>query len=68
MVKVGEATGGLDEMLSNVSDFYDEEIETLIQRLLSLVEPMMLVFMGLSVALLLLAMYLPLFSVLGQLR
>ncbi|HVS16372.1 MAG TPA: type II secretion system F family protein [Thermoanaerobaculia bacterium] len=68
LVKVGEATGSLDEMLSNVSDFFDEEIETRIQRLLSLVEPVMLVFMGLLVAMLLVSMYLPLFSILGQLQ
>jgi type IV pilus assembly protein PilC len=68
LVKVGEATGSLDEMLGNVADFFDEEIETRIQRLLSLVEPMMLVFMGLIVSLLLIAMYLPLFSVLGKLQ
>jgi type IV pilus assembly protein PilC len=68
MVKVGEATGALDEMLANVSDFLDEEIETKIQRLLTLVEPLMLVIMGCTVALLLLAMYLPLFSVLGQVQ
>ena len=68
LVKVGEATGSLDEMLSNVSDFFDEEIETKIQRLLALVEPIMLVFMGVLVALLLVSMYLPLFSILGQLQ
>lgn len=68
LVKVGEATGSLDEMLSNVADFFDEEIETRIQRLLSLVEPLMLVFMGLIVSMLLIAMYLPLFSVLGKLQ
>ena len=50
MVKVGEATGSLDEMLNSVSDFLDEQIETRMQRLLSLVEPMMLVFMGLIIA------------------
>jgi type IV pilus assembly protein PilC len=68
LIKVGEATGSLDEMLSNVSDFFDEEIETKIQRLLALVEPIMLVFMGILVALLLVSMYLPLFSILGQLQ
>ena len=68
MVEVGEATGALDEMLSNVSDFLDDEIETKIQRLLSLVEPIMLVVMGIAVAALLLAMYMPLFSVLGQVQ
>ncbi len=68
MVKVGEATGALDEMLLNVSDFFDEEIDTKLQRMLSLLEPLMLVFMGLSVAVLLLSMYLPLFVMLGQLQ
>jgi type IV pilus assembly protein PilC len=66
MVKVGEATGSLDEMLSNVSDFLDEQIETRMQRLLSLVEPLLLVFMGIMIAILLIAIYLPLFSALGE--
>ena len=66
MVKVGEATGSLDEMLSNVSDFLDEQIETRMQRLLSLVEPLMLVFMGIIIAILLIAIYLPMFSMLGE--
>ena len=66
MVKVGEATGSLDDMLSNVSDFLDEEVETRMQRLLSLVEPLMLVFMGIIIAILLVSIYLPMFSVLGQ--
>lgn len=65
MVKVGEATGSLDEMLSNVADFLDEQIETRMQRLLTLIEPMMLVFMGIMIAILLIAIYLPLFSALG---
>ena len=68
MVKVGEATGALDEMLLNVSDFFDEEVDTKLERMLSLMEPLMLVFMGLSVAILLLSMYLPLFVMLGQLQ
>ena len=50
MVKVGEATGSLDDMLGSVSDFLDEQVETRMQRLLSLVEPMMLVFMGAIIA------------------
>jgi len=66
MAKVGEATGALDEMLSNVSDFFDEKVEVQVQRLLSLVEPMMLVFMGVVVAVILLSLYLPMFSMLGQ--
>jgi type IV pilus assembly protein PilC len=66
MVKVGEATGSLDEMLSSVADFLDEQVETRMQRLLSLVEPMMLVFMGLIIAILLISIYLPMFSMLGS--
>ncbi|HXU34402.1 MAG TPA: type II secretion system F family protein [Thermoanaerobaculia bacterium] len=66
MVKVGEATGALDEMLSSVSDFLDEQVEVRMQRLLSLVEPMMLVFMGIIIGLLLVSIYLPMFSSLGQ--
>ena len=50
MVKVGEATGSLDDMLTSVADFLDEQVETRMQRLLSLVEPMMLVFMGIIIA------------------
>ncbi len=66
MIKVGEATGALDEMLNSVSDYFDEQIETRTQRLLSLVEPVMLVVMGVIVAGLLISIYLPMFSVLGQ--
>ena len=68
MVKVGEATGALDEMVNSVSDFLDEDVETRTERLLSLVEPVMLVVMGCTIALLVLSMYLPLFSVLGQVQ
>ena len=66
MVKVGEATGSLDDMLSSVSDFLDEQVETRMARLLSLVEPMMLVFMGIIIAILLVSIYLPMFSMLGS--
>jgi type IV pilus assembly protein PilC len=66
MVKVGEATGSLDDMLGSVSEFLDEQIETRMARLLSLVEPMMLVFMGIIIAILLISIYLPMFSMLGS--
>ena len=68
MVEVGEATGSLDTMLSDVSDFLDEEVETQLQRVLSLLEPVMLVLMGLIVATLLVSVYLPLFSLLGSVQ
>jgi type IV pilus assembly protein PilC len=66
MVKVGETTGSLDEMLTSVSDFLDEQIETRMGRLLTLVEPLMLVFMGIIIAIILISIYLPMFSVMGQ--
>lgn len=65
MVKVGESTGALEEMLGNVSDLFDEQAETRMQRLLTLVEPMLLIFMGLVVGILLISIYVPLFSALG---
>ncbi|HEV8631887.1 MAG TPA: type II secretion system F family protein [Thermoanaerobaculia bacterium] len=68
MVKVGETTGALAGMLTNISDFLDQEVEIRMQRLLTLVEPIMLVFMGIIVALLLISVYLPMFSILGQVK
>jgi len=68
MVKVGEETGSLEEMLKNVSDFYDEEIETNLTNVLAVVEPLMLIFMGLMVAAILLAMYYPLFTAIQTIR
>jgi type IV pilus assembly protein PilC len=62
MIKVGESTGALTEMLSNVSEFYDEEIEARLSRLVSAIEPIILVVMGIVIAVLLYAFYLPLFQ------
>ena len=68
MVEVGEATGSLDQMLSNVSEFFDEEVETRMQRFLSLIEPVMLIVVGGVIAILLASVYLPIFSALGQVK
>jgi len=68
MVEVGEATGSLDQMLANVSEFFDEEVETKMQRILSLLEPILLIVVGTIVALLLASVYLPVFSAMGQVR
>ena len=68
MVQVGETTGELATMLTNIADFLDQEVEIQMGRLLSLVEPVMLVFMGVIIALLLVSVYLPMFSVLGQVK
>src|SRR5437763_2925358 len=62
MIKVGESTGALTEMFGNVSEFYEEEIESRLTRLVSAIEPMILVFMGSVIAVLLYAFYLPLFQ------
>ncbi|SRR5581483_320036 len=68
MIKVGESTGALTEMLNNVSEFYDEEIEARLSRLVAAIEPIILVVMGIVIAVLLYAFYLPLFqlSTVGQ--
>jgi type IV pilus assembly protein PilC len=65
MIKVGESTGALTEMLSNVREFYDEEIEARLARIVAAIEPIILVFMGGVIALLLYAFYLPLFQLSG---
>jgi type IV pilus assembly protein PilC len=62
MVEVGESTGALQEMLNSLSDFYDEEIETSLGRFVTMVEPVLLVVMGIVIAGLLLALYMPLFK------
>ena len=62
MVEVGESTGALQEMLNSLADFYDEEIETNLGRFVTLVEPILLVIMGIVIAGLLLALYMPLFN------
>jgi type IV pilus assembly protein PilC len=62
MTEVGEATGALQDMLNTVADFFDEEIATYMERFVTLVEPVLLVIMGIVIAGLLLALYMPLFQ------
>jgi type IV pilus assembly protein PilC len=62
MVEVGESTGALEDMLNSLAEFYDEEIDTDLSRFVALVEPALLVVMGLVIAGLLLALYMPLFQ------
>ena len=62
MIKIGEESGSLDEMLFKTADFYDEEVDTSIQKLTSMLEPIMLVVMGLAIGFLVIAMYLPMFD------
>ena len=61
MINVGENTGALDQMLSKIADFYDDEVDTAVAALTSLLEPIMIVFLGVVVGGLVVAMYLPIF-------
>jgi type IV pilus assembly protein PilC len=65
MIAVGEQTGGLDEMLSKIADFYDEEVDAAVSNLLSLLEPIMIVFLGVVVGGMVVAMYLPIFDMIN---
>jgi type IV pilus assembly protein PilC len=62
MIEVGESTGSLQDMLSSLADFYDEEVETSVSRFVTLIEPALLVVMGIVIAALVLALYMPLFE------
>jgi type IV pilus assembly protein PilC len=68
MVKVGESSGALEEMLNSASEFYDEEIDALLARVISFVEPAVLIVMGVVIATILLAVYLPLFTILSTMK
>ena len=62
MISVGESTGALDTMLGKIADFYDEEVDQAVENLTSLIEPFMLVFLGVTIGGLVIAMYLPIFK------
>ena len=68
MISVGEKTGGLDEMLSKIADFYDEEVDAAVSALTSLIEPIVIVFMGVMIGGIMIAMYMPMFDIIGQIK
>jgi len=68
MIAVGEQTGGLDEMLSKIADFYDEEVDAAVSGLLALMEPIMIVFLGVVVGGMVVAMYLPIFDMINAVQ
>jgi len=68
MVAVGESTGALDSMLVKIADFYDEEVDAAVDALTSLIEPMMMIFLGGTVGTMLAAMYLPIFKMAGAIE
>jgi type IV pilus assembly protein PilC len=68
MIGVGEKTGGLDEMLAKIADFYDEEVDAAVSALTGLIEPVVIVVMGAVIGGILIAMYLPMFDIIGKIN
>jgi type IV pilus assembly protein PilC len=68
MIAVGEQTGGLDEMLTKIADFYDDEVDAAVSALLSLMEPIMIVVLGVIVGGMVVAMYLPIFDMVNAVQ
>jgi type IV pilus assembly protein PilC len=67
MIGVGEQTGALDNMLSKIADFYEEEVDQAVANLLTLMEPVMILFLGITVGGIVISMYLPLFDLISKL-
>ena len=68
MVAVGEQTGALDTMLSKIADFYEDEVDVAVAALTSLIEPLLMVIVGGLVGVVLISMYLPIFSLAGNIK
>jgi len=68
MINVGEQTGGLDEMLEKIADFYDDEVDTAVEALLAAMEPIMIVVLGVVVGGMIVAMYLPIFDMINAVQ
>jgi type IV pilus assembly protein PilC len=68
MINVGEQTGGLDEMLTRIADFYDDEVDTAVEALLAAMEPIMIVVLGVVVGGMIVAMYLPIFDMINAVK
>jgi type IV pilus assembly protein PilC len=66
MINVGEQTGALDQMLSKIADFYEEEVDVAVAGLVKLLEPLMIVILGGIIGVIVTAMYLPLYTILGS--
>ncbi|MFM7200263.1 MAG: type II secretion system F family protein, partial [Myxococcota bacterium] len=62
MIAVGEQTGGLDEMLTKIADFYDDEVDAAVGAMTALIEPAMMAFLGVTIGGLVIAMYMPIFT------
>jgi len=67
MVGIGEQTGALDAMLGKIADFYEQEVDAAIANLLTLIEPILIAFLGVTIGSIVIVMYLPLFTLIGKL-
>jgi type IV pilus assembly protein PilC len=68
MISVGEETGALDEMLDKIADFYDQEVEATVNALTSLIEPILIVIMGVVIGGMIISLYLPMFDVINLIK
>lgn len=68
MIEVGESTGALPAMLTSVAEFYEDDVNTKMTAALSLIEPAIMIFMGIFVAFVLISLYLPIFSLADTIR
>ncbi|HJZ11893.1 MAG TPA: type II secretion system F family protein, partial [Acidobacteriota bacterium] len=66
MIAVGEQTGALDAMLSKIADFYEEEVDAAVENMLTLLEPIMILFLGIVIGGIVISMYLPMFTLLSK--
>ena len=67
MISIGETTGALDSMLEKIAEFYEEEVDAAIAGMLTLLEPIMIAFLGVVVGGIVIAMYMPIFDLIGRL-
>jgi type IV pilus assembly protein PilC len=68
MISVGESTGALDQMLSKIADFYDDEVDAAVSNLTAMMEPLLMVFLGTTVGFIIIAMYLPIFRLITLIK
>ena len=68
MIEVGESSGALDTMLEKIADFYEEEVDTAVDSLTALMEPALMVFLGVTIGFIVVAMYLPIFKMAGAIE
>ena len=68
MISIGEETGALDAMLNKVADFYEDEVDSTIKSLTSIIEPIMMLFVGGMVGVIIIAMYLPMFNMMNLVK